>query len=317
MSATAGARHEVSEDAGRGRRIGILEAVLAGVGFGFLGVFGKVAYAKGITGGENLACRFGVSALLLGGYLLATRPRSLRLPPRTIATCAGLGIFGYALFASFYFAALKGLSASLTVLLLYTYPVPVTLGAWWVLKERPGKRRLVALPLVMTGLVLIVVGEAVINDQLAIVWGLASAVLYAAYILVSSRTLAGTDALPAVAWIQLFAAVALGVVNFGYVGAGARLAFIVAEAWYLLLAIAVVCTAVPMVLFIRSLQKLTPPEASMLSTAEPITGVILATIFLGERPTWMQVAGGALVVGTLVWMTRQPRATQALGSRAL
>ena len=40
------------------RSIGIIEIVTAGIGFGFIGVFGKQAFEGGLTPGELLSLRF-------------------------------------------------------------------------------------------------------------------------------------------------------------------------------------------------------------------------------------------------------------------
>ena len=55
-----------------------------------------------------------------------------------------------------------------------------------------------------------------------------------------------------------------------------------------------------MILFLKGLEKLTNAEASMLSTIEPLTAAILATIVLGEKLSGVQIAGGVLVLGALI-----------------
>jgi drug/metabolite transporter (DMT)-like permease len=270
--------------------------VASGVGFGVLGVFGKAALRAGISSGENLSLRFLISAVAL--FLL--NPRALRLDGKTIARCAFLGIAGYAVFSSLYFAALEGLSASLTVLLLYTYPVIVTVIARLVLKQPLHRRNAIALPVVMCGLVFLVSADLSAKDPRYVVFGIGAAVLYSVYILVSSRVLAaGTSPIASVAWIQLFAGLALASLHLHDAG---RVATIVRAGWPVLLGMALLCTAMPMVLFISGLQKLTSAEVSLLSTTEPVTGVALATILLGERLAPLQWLGAAVIVGALIYV---------------
>src|SRR5690606_11835751 len=135
--------------------------------------------------------------------------RRLALPRRQLFACAALGVAGYAVFSSFFFHALDGLSASLTVLLLYTFPAMVAAGGWVFFGERIPRERWLALPLVMAGLAGLVWGEHYVSRPVAVVFGVLAAVFYAAYILGSSRWLKGTDALASAAWIQLFAGLAL------------------------------------------------------------------------------------------------------------
>ena len=59
--------------------------------------------------------------------MVAGRPATS--PRRVLATAIGLGAVGYAVSASLYFSALQLMDASLLSLILYTYPVLVTVTA--------------------------------------------------------------------------------------------------------------------------------------------------------------------------------------------
>ena len=93
-------------------------------------MLGKALFEKGVTPGELLSLRYALSAIVLWPVLWIRFPGQWKLEPGQAAICAALGIGGYALFSSCFFMALQGLSASLAVLLLYTYPVLVTGFAW-------------------------------------------------------------------------------------------------------------------------------------------------------------------------------------------
>ncbi|MBC7531219.1 MAG: EamA family transporter [Oligoflexus sp.] len=70
--------------------------------------------------GELLSLRFLLAALMTFAFLALRLPKRIRLSRRELLSCAILGVFGYAVFSFCFFTALTGLSASLTVLLLYT-----------------------------------------------------------------------------------------------------------------------------------------------------------------------------------------------------
>ena len=61
--------------------------------------------------------------------------------------------------------------------------------------------------------------------------------------------------------------------------------------------IAVVSTVGAVTLFFAGLKRVGPTSASILSTAEPLTTVLLAFIAFGESLGPIQLAGGALVLG--------------------
>ena len=132
-----------------------MQLAAAGFGFGFLGIFGKLAFRSGLTVGELLTLRFLVAAILLGGFLFAFARHRLRIDLRQFIICAVLGILGYAVFASLYFKAIEGVSVALASLLLYTYPVMVILGARFLFKERLSKAQWLAMPVAIGGLALL------------------------------------------------------------------------------------------------------------------------------------------------------------------
>lgn len=287
------------------RHIGFIQIILSGVCFGFLGYFGKMAYKQNITPGELLSLRYLLSAVLTGLLVLITNPRSLiSLSLFEIITSVILGIFGYALFSSFYFMALTGLSASLTVLLLYTYPVMVVLFSRFFLKEEIGRRGLLALLLVTIGLVGLVWGEWSVSQPVFLFFGVGAAFFYAIYILLSRKYLSHTPAIPSSFYVQLGAGIALSLLNFRT--NPIRPYEIISHHYVLIFSMSILCSLMAMTLFLAGLQKITSSEASILSTTEPISGVLIATLLLGEKIQSIQILGALLIfTGLILIATRK------------
>jgi drug/metabolite transporter (DMT)-like permease len=61
-------------------------------------------------------------------------------------------------------------------------------------------------------------------------------------------------------------------------------------------------------LFFAGLHRVGPTRASIISTAEPLTAVLLAFAIFGESMTLLQLAGGALVLGGVWWVSTPGRA---------
>jgi drug/metabolite transporter (DMT)-like permease len=68
---------------------------------------------------------------------------------------------------------------------------------------------------------------------------------------------------------------------------------------YLLL-LALLTTAIGHSLMVHSLQFFSVSTASIISSVQPIFGIILAFIFLNEIPTWNTFVGGSLILATVV-----------------
>jgi drug/metabolite transporter (DMT)-like permease len=287
------------------RAWGVAQILLSGFCFGFLGIFGKAVYERGGTPGELLSLRFIFSSIILWTIFLARSPERLRLSGRTIFHCAILGAFGYAVFSNFYFLALQGLSVSLTVLLLYMYPVIVAAGAWALFGEKIPRERWLAIPVAIGGLVLLVWGDFEVSRLTGLLFGIGSAVMYSAYILASSRWLKGIDPGVSGTYIQTAAALGLTAVYIRDVEATAGL---VARAWPYLLGLAVVCSLLAIVLFQAGMQKLKSWEVSILSLAEPVTSIALAILLLGETLKSWQIVGAVSVLVALAFVAMPVRA---------
>jgi drug/metabolite transporter (DMT)-like permease len=285
------------------RLIGITQIAISGFSFGFLGVFGKLAFKNGLGVGELLSYRFLIASIFMALGLAFLSPSRLRLTLKDLFICAGLGFFGYAVFSTFYFEAVKGVSVAMASLLLYTYPILVALGARLFFKTRLTKAQLIALPLAFMGLAVLLGGDLLkfANDSapatgrlIAIASGLASAVCYAGYILVSSRFQKNIDPLTSGFYVMLFAA--LGLISFH------RPAFAIETSAQVAIVtgIALVCTVLPLVLFLSGLQKLGNTEASLLSTIEPVTAAAVGSLLLGESLTLNVWLGGTIVLLALI-----------------
>jgi drug/metabolite transporter (DMT)-like permease len=273
---------------------GILLCLASAAAFGAMGVFGKRAYDEGATVGTLLAVRFAVAGLVLCGAAVATG--ALRgLARRDVALAVGLGAIAYSAQAGAYFAALARIDAGLLSLLVYTFPAIVAVAAAAVGRERAGRRTAAALGLSSAGLALVVAGAgAGALDPLGTTLGLAAAGVYAAYVLVSERVAQRLGPLALAALVCAGAAVTLTVAA---AAAGELRPADVSPAglgW--LAAIALVSTVGALALFFAGLPLVGPTAASILSTAEPVTAVILAFAVLGDTLGPVQLAGGALVL---------------------
>jgi drug/metabolite transporter, DME family len=290
------------------RAIGISQLLASGFFFGFLGLFGKQAYEKGLTPFEFLALRYLVAALMMGAYVASTNVHGkIWLGKKQVVVGLLLGILGYAVFSSFYFLALEKISASLTVILLYTYPVLVAIGGAVFFKEWIPRARLPAIPLAFLGMVFLVWQDLTIGQPIGILFGLSAALFYSVYILLSSHWLKGADAFVSTFWIQLGAGIALLLVGYKD---PLRVIQVLEVAWVQVLLIAFVCSVLAMSLFLAGLLKVKNWEASVLSMAEPITGVALGIVFLGERLKPLQWVGVACVLVALVIVSMPSKLTR-------
>lgn len=275
--------------------MGVALVIGSAVCFGTLGVFGKLAYRLGLTTPQLLSYRFALAAVLL--WLAAVVIRQPFPPRRRLLGLAIMGGAGYVGQSGSYFSALHFIPASTNALLLYTFPVVVTLLAALLFGEPLGWIKLAACSLAFFGTVLVVEAQLHAAPPIGIVLGLGSAAFYSGYILFGSRLLPGLPPVSATAAIMTSAAVVWGIY--------AALTGQLAVAWTiqrlaLIGSFAVIGTTIPVLSFILGLRLVGPSRAAILSTFEPASTVLLAVIILGELASPLQYLGGALIIASVL-----------------
>ena len=271
--------------------------------FGALPIFARLAYAAGVDLYGILVPRFAFGAAVLALVALA---RGARWPRgRTLLALLAMGALGYAGQSFLYFSALKHADASLVALLLYSFPFIVAVLAAAFLGERLDVARVGVLLLAGAGLVMTIGGGH--GTAVGVALGLGAALVYAVYIVVGSRVLSGVDPIAASSLICAAAATSYGVLAGAgaLAGAGPRWP-VTAAGWLPVIALALVGTALAIATFFAGLRLLGATLTSVLSTLEPVVSVTLAAAVLGERIGVMQALGGAIVIGTAIWLAFRP-----------
>lgn len=268
--------------------------LLSAACFGAMAIFGKLAFQAGVTPGTLLLIRFALAAVIL----TAVAGKSGRVAGKAMVIAFGLGFFGYAVQAALYFEALRRMDATLLSLVLYTYPLLVTLGAVLLGRDRLTPRRGAALAAASTGVLLVLLGAGgMAFDLLGVAMGFGCAVTYAAYILVSDTVVHRLPALRMSALVMTGATTALAL--YTPLTGGLDLRFRPAG-WLWLGCIALVSTVLAMFAFLAGLRRTGPSTAAILSTFEPVVTTVLATALLGESMTATQYLGGALVLASVL-----------------
>ena len=277
------------------------------VSFGSLGVFGKLGARHDITLATLLGLRFGVAAIALWSLALLRREVSW-LGARRMGGLAVMGLL-YVGQATSFFNSLRFVPAAITSILLYVYPVLVTLLARVVVAEPLTRMRLLSLALASLGVVM-VVGPSPTGhlSPAGVMLGLTSAVVYSVYILTGGVLLRDISALFATAVISTVAAVMF--LGWGAVAGSLRVPS--APGWGIIAGIAIIPTVIAATMFLAGLARVGPTRASIVSTLEPTTTVVLAALVLGESLSALRLLGGAVVLAAavMVALTGAPRAVR-------
>jgi len=216
----------------------------------------------------------------------------------------------FGLLAWFAFVGVDKLPGDLYVVIIYTYPAMVAVGAR--LLGKPATRQLwTALGITTLGIAL-TVPEIFDGSQDAALFGfvltLFNAALYAGYILYSERIVNDTkghhlagDSFVAAAWGMvgsLVVAAVVAVVSGGISLPNTGLAVLC------MFGLGIISTVVSQTAFFLGVSKLGPAPAALVAASEPVMALTWLVVFLDESMRAIQVAGAALVIVGVVWSQR-------------
>ncbi len=294
------------------RTKGTLYVALSGIAFGILSILIKLAYTRGADPFTILGLRLAMATAIVWAIALFTRPASLRMPRRDLVAIALIGPLGVGIGSMFYYASLSAVDASLFVALCYTYPAMVNVAAAAFLRERLTSRRIGALLLTFAGVVLVSGlgrGGSVLVSPLGIALSLATAATYAAYTLGIQRQLTRHPALSINAYVLAVGTLCVLVVRPPFAWSGN----LDGEMLALVALMAVVCTVVPIFLYLSGISKVGAGPAAIVSNLEPVTTILLAILLLGERLDALQAAGVVAVLAGVLLLETDKRPTVGAG----
>lgn len=268
----------------------LLEINLAMV---FVGTSGALGRYVDLPVPVTIASR-GILAFLALLVFCKWRGISLHIKPRHRGVVLLSGIL-MGLHWITYFYALQWSSVAIGMLSLFTYPVLTAFLEPLLLKTKLQKIHLLLGAMVLMGIYLLSPDFNFKNSNtLAIVIGIFSALCYALRNLVLKSK------------VTAYHGSALMVYQTGIIGIILIPAFfyidldIVMYQWKGLLALAIITTAIGHSLFLMTFKHFSITTVSILSSIQPVYGILIGAIFLNEIPKITTVLGGMLILGSVV-----------------
>ena len=237
---------------------------------------------------------------------LAVLSRDRRIALIVAALCGA--VLNIATFAAFLLT-----TVAIALICFYTYPALVTVLAVPLYGERLDRVRVGALLLSSAGLVLVVLapllGAAdVVVNPLGVALALLAALCQATFILISGRGYRPMPNLHVSTFVVAMAfAMAVPLTLLAGQAGDLLVPFQQPQAWIWILAGAITGAAIPTVAFITGIGIIGPSRAAILMTIEPLVGVSIAALLLGEQPSLVQIAGGAAVLAGAAILQVAPR----------
>lgn len=298
---------------------GFLAVLLSSVCFGFLGFFGKVGYSLGYTPLKLLTVRFILATLMLWGFVVIKQTMQggvgqdtrYRISTNSIKWLVVQGI-AYAFTALGIFNAYRFMPAGLVGVLFYVHPLLTIVAMSLIWRERLTKTVIYSACLAFVGAALVSYSGESSGSITAtgLLWIMLSAGAYSSFTLIGQRTTASLDPLVVTTYSITFCALFLAILNpplYMFTGA------LTPAMWLIGLGISFVCSVLAIMLYVVGIKVVGASRTAIISAAEPLSGVLIAALLLGERLSGIQ-ALGMLIVLLSVWylQTRNvPASTEA------
>ncbi len=265
-----------------------------------LGVAGRFAFRAGVVPLEAAFYRAAISFAILLVFLGATNRRALRIHPRDLGFFAAFGLLGVAAFFVVYMTAINTTTVATAAILLYTAPAFVLVLSALLFGETLTTPKAIAVACAFIGCVLVGRGYDLSSLRLnlpGVLAGLASGLAYALYTIFGKAALRRYAPLTALTYALGFGTIFLGTVALS-TAVIPRAHY--SSGWLALVYLALVTTLLAQMLYLAGLRYIDAGPASLLATVEPVTAAVLGYIVFGERLEGLQIAGSALVVGTVM-----------------
>ena len=264
---------------------GLRDIHLAVLLFGFSGLFGKFLLCSPVLivfGRTVFASLFLLPFFFFPGNNISA--------PRVMFMLQGALL---ALHWCTFFISIQISTVAMGLLTFSTFPVFVTFMEPFFFKERLGVKNCVVALVVFVGLVMVIPSFDLSREPVkGALWGVTSGFTFALLGLVNRKNVKTIPPLTVSFYQNVFAALFLipWVVFLD-------IDFPTPREIFLLILLGGLCTALSHFLFIKSLVYIKTRTAGIITALEPLYGILLAMIFLGEVPGMRTVAGGLVIIG--------------------
>lgn len=278
----------------------VLLAALWGASFLFMHL-GAAEFGAVPTAGLRVAfgTLFLLPVFLLPGVWLQFRQRA--------GAILFVGLLNSALPFALYAFAVLHIATGLSAILNATVPLSGALVAWLWLKDKPGGLRSLGLLIGFVGVALLVLGKSGFNPAIAPAAGsmgltllamgacLLATLCYGLAASFTKRHLGGIHPMATAAGSQIGATLVLVLPTLWFWPQQP----VSGTAWWAVIALGLLCTAVAYVLFFRIIKAAGPAKALTVTFLVPVFALLYGVLFLSESITsWTLVCGAVILVGT-------------------
>ena len=294
--------------------IGGLIAMLGAIMFSTKAVLVKLAYQYDVDAVSLLMLRmlFSLPFFLVIGIVTLRKSKSSQTNlKKNIWKVTILGLLGYYLASYLDLEGLRYIDASLERIILFIYPTLVIVFSYLIYKVPIRRIQIIAIAIAYLGIFIAYRANTNVSQSAEIITGaiyvLGSAVAYSLY-------LVGTGDLSIKLGTKVYTSISMAIAGLAIILHnslinGFNLFDFVPGVYIYAFLISIIGTVIPSYLIVEGIRRIGANNSSIIGSIGPISTIILAIIFLGEKISLIQGLGSVIVIVgvVLVILSKDPK----------
>lgn len=276
----------------------VLLVIIGSIAYGFLPIFVKNIIPYNYSSLSIVFYRYFITAIFLFIIILITK-KSFKITKRQFIELFIFSVIGLGLTFFFLSQALLYISAGLTNMIHFGYPVIVLLIMIFIYKEKANILKVLSMVLAITGIFLLT-KVVQVESFLGVIYALITTVTYGVYIVANKKcSFAELDTIVSVFYMSLIVSAVFFIVGI-FTNSLQLLNNL--YVFYNFAAIALLCTIFSLGLLLYGVKKLGYSLASILNMFEPTTTVVASIFIYNEDLTINIVIGSVLIILSTISM---------------
>ena len=287
------------------RLLGYIAGITAGVSYGMNPLFGKALMESGVPVMVMLFFRYGFAAVFTAVLMLA-RKESFRVGKREIGLLILLGLL-FAGSSITLFTSYAYIPSGLATTLVYLYPVFVALIMVF-LRIYPSWQTWLSILATFAGILLLSAPSGNAEIRLAgILLAIGAALCYSFYLVIVNRSKRIKKVSEQTLTLySLITGAVLFAVILAFQGEYILEGLDTPADWGILMGLAIVPTMIATLTLAISSRYIGPTKTAILGVFEPLTAILIGTLFFSEPLTFKMALGIAICVAAVVFMILKP-----------
>lgn len=285
----------------KSQKFGIMLVLISGIMWGFSGVLGQYIFLNSTMNSVQLSIiRQFVSGIILLTISVIKKDKklfSVWKSGKRICSFLFFSLTGILGLQLTYFLAIEYSNAATGTIIQFTYIIMILVYTAIVLHNKPKSYETVAVLCAFCGIFLIATHgqlNSLAVSKESLIWGLSSAVCFTIYCLYSQKLYDDFGLINVIGWGSVLSSILLEVTTGTY-----RLPEVPANIILLSVAVAIIGSLFPFVLYGIGIRILGSVKASLFVTVEPVTSAVLTWLCFKTKFVLPDIIGFVLILGAI------------------